>query len=87
MIISFDASRTAQQASAAEIDAVRAFLDDPRHTLVVCPHHDLGDVDGLPENERLARQVAEFHHHGDPAAPPRQWPGGFGLLGCSKAWA
>jgi hypothetical protein len=79
IVISFDSSRTGQQASEAEIGAVRSFLDDPDHTLFVCPHHDIGEVDELPEDQRLARQELEFHHHGDPAIPARQCFGDFGI--------
>jgi hypothetical protein len=79
VIISFDSSRTKQQASDAEIAAVRSFLDDPGHTLFVCPHHDIGDTEALPEHERLARQEIEFHHHGDHAIPARQCFGDFGI--------
>ncbi len=77
--IGFDSSRTQQRASEAEIAAIRSFLDDPDHTLFVCPHHDIGNVDGLPEDEWRARQELEFHHHGDPAIPARQCFGDFGL--------
>jgi hypothetical protein len=79
IVISFDSARTAQQASEAEVGAIRAFLDHPDHTLFICPHHDIGDVDELPEPERLARRELEFHHHGDPAIPARQGFGDFGL--------
>jgi len=79
VIISFDSSRTQQRASDAEIAAIRSFLDDPDHTLFVCPHHDIGDVGDLPEGERLARQEVEFHHHGDPGIPATQGFGDFGL--------
>jgi hypothetical protein len=79
VIISFDSSRTQQQASDAEIGAIRSFLDDPDHTLFVCPHHDIGNTDGLPEDERLARQELEFRHHGDPGIPARQCFGDFGI--------
>ncbi len=79
IVISFDSSRTEQHASDAEIGAVRAFLDDPDHTLFVCPHHDIGDVSDLPEAARLARQEVEFHHHGDPGIPARQGFGDFGI--------
>lgn len=58
---------------------MRSFLEDPDHTLFVCPHHDIGNTDGLPESERRPRQEAEFHHHGDPAIPARQCFGDFGL--------
>jgi hypothetical protein len=79
IVISFDSSRTQQQASEAEIVAIRSFLGDPDHTLFVCPHHDIGSADGLPESERLARRELEFHHHGDPAIPARQSFGDFGI--------
>jgi hypothetical protein len=80
IIISFDSSRTQQRASVAEIGATRSFLDDPDHTLFVCPHHDIGNTEGVPENDdRLARQELEFHHHGDPGIPARQRFGDFGI--------
>jgi hypothetical protein len=79
IIIGFDSARTEQRPSDTEIDAVRSFLDNPHHRLFVCPHHDIGDVDALPEGERLARQEAEFHHHGDIAIPARQCFGDFGI--------
>jgi hypothetical protein len=79
VIISLDSSRTQQRASGAEIAAIRAFLGDPDHTLFVCPHHNIGDTDGLPEDERLARREVEFHHHGDPAIPARQCFSDFGV--------
>ncbi|HEY1725382.1 MAG TPA: hypothetical protein VGF89_08160 [Steroidobacteraceae bacterium] len=79
IVISFDSSRTQQRSSAAELSAIRSFLDDPGHTLCVCPHHDIGNTDGLPDTERLARQEIEFHHHGDPGIPARQCFGDFGI--------
>src|SRR5579862_3330975 len=79
VVISFDSTRTAQRPSAAEVGAIRAFLDDPDHTLFVCPHHDIGNAEELPEAERLARREVEFHHHGDHAIPARQAFGDFGL--------
>ena len=79
IIISFDSARTQQRASDVEIGAIRSFLDDPNHTLFVCPHHDIGNTDGLPEKERLARQELEFRHHGDGGIPARQSFGDFGI--------
>lgn len=79
IVISFDSPATEQRASQAEIDAIRSFLGDPDHTLFVCPHHDIGNPEDLPDNERLARQEIEFHHHGDHAIPARQRFGDFGL--------
>jgi hypothetical protein len=62
-----------------EIAAVAEFLCNPDHTLFVCPHHDIGNTEGLPESEWLARQELEFHHHGDVAIPARQCFGDFGI--------
>jgi hypothetical protein len=77
IVISFDSLRTGQQASSAEIGAVRAFLNDPDHLVFVCPHHSIGDADNLSDAERLRLQEADFYHHGDRAIPPQQRFGGF----------
>lgn len=77
IVISFDSLRTAQTADSEEIDAMRAFLGQPDHLAFICPHHDIGDVTDLPEDEQLERQIAEFQHHGDKTIPPRQRFGGF----------
>ena len=77
VVIGFDSLRTEQAASAAEVEAIRHFLDDPDHLIFVCPHHDIGEAAGAVGQERVARQLAEHLHHGDPAVPPRQGFGGF----------
>lgn len=77
IVISFDSLRTAQIASVAETDAVRCFLSQPDHVAFVCPHHDIGDVSGLPPECWLDRQLADFLHHGDRTIPPQQRFGGF----------
>jgi hypothetical protein len=77
IIISFDSFRTGQEAKGAEVDAVRAFLRQPDHLVFVCPHHDIGDVPAISHDERLARQVADFLHHGDKTIPPQQKFGRF----------
>lgn len=77
IVISFDSLLTGQQAQSAEVAAVRAFLEDPDHLICVCPHHDIGDVTELNGDALLARQTAEFLHHGDRTIPPRQQFGGF----------
>jgi hypothetical protein len=77
IIISFDSLRTCQDASGAEIDAVRRFLAHPDHLVFICPHHDIGDVPDLPHDERVERQIADFLHHGDKTIPPQQRFGGF----------
>ena len=76
IIISFDSFRTGQKATSAEVEAIRSFLSRPDHLVFVCPHHDIGDVPDLPHDERLARQVADFLHHGDKTIPPTQQFGG-----------
>jgi hypothetical protein len=77
VVISFDSLRTGQAASPVEIDAVRRFLGDPDHRIVVCPHHDIGEASGADPQARSALQEAEHRHHGDIASPPRQGFGGF----------
>jgi hypothetical protein len=79
IVISFDSQRTGQTASTAEVAAVREFLGRPDTMLFVCPHHDIGDIEGLTPDAALTQQVAEFHHHGDIALPGQQRFGGFGL--------
>ena len=75
--ISFDSLRTHQNATPAEIEAVRRFLSNPDHLIVVCPHHDIGTTPEPTAEARIARQTADFLHHGDKAIPPRQTFGGF----------
>jgi hypothetical protein len=77
IVISLDCLRTHQQASAAEVEAVRRFLAHPDHLVFICPHHDVGDVPDLPDDERLKRQVADFLHHGDRTLPPQHRLSGF----------
>jgi hypothetical protein len=77
IIVSFDSQRTGQHPNESELAAIRKFLDNPAHTVFVCPHHDIGDVDGIPGNEVLATQEAEFHHHGDLGIPGQQRLSGF----------
>jgi hypothetical protein len=77
VVISFDSLRTGQAATAAEVEAIRHFLDDPDHLIFVCPHHDIGEADGSVGEDRVERQLAEYRHHGDHGIPPRQGFGGF----------
>jgi len=78
IIVSFDSQRTGQHPNESELTSIRKFLDDPGHTLFVCPHHDIGNVDGVSINEVLKKQEVEFHHHGDVGIPGQQRFGGFG---------
>jgi hypothetical protein len=77
IIVSFDSQRTRQHPNETELTAIRKFLDDPSHTLFVSPHHDIGNVDGVPSSEVLERQEVEFRHHGDLGIPGQQRLGGF----------
>jgi hypothetical protein len=77
IIVSFDSQRTGQNPNDSELAAVRKFLDDPGHTLFVCPHHDIGNVDGVPAGDLLKSQEVEFRHHGDLGIPGQQRLGGF----------
>ena len=77
IIVSFESQRTAQHPNQSELTAIRQFLDDPGHTLFVSPHHDIGNVEGVPLDEFLARQEMEFHHHGDLGVPGQQRLGSF----------
>jgi hypothetical protein len=77
IIAGFDTQRTDQHPRDVELTAIRQFLDDPTHTLFVCPHHDIGDVEGVPSGEVLATQEVEFRHHGDHGIPGQQRLGGF----------
>lgn len=79
IVVSLDSWRARQTAEPQEIAAVKAFLENPTNTLFVCPHHDVGNVDGLAPEETLKRQEAELLHHGDRAIPPQQRFGTFGL--------
>jgi hypothetical protein len=77
ILISFDSLRTRQAPAAHEVAALRAFLGDADHSVFVCPHHDIGDVDDLTPDKRLAAQEVERCHHGDPSTPPQQRFGNF----------
>ena len=77
VVISFDALRSGQEASTAEIEAVREFLAKPDNVAFICPHHDIGEAPGLDHDARVRRQEADFLHHGDKTIPPQQGFGGF----------
>lgn len=77
IVISLDSLRSRQAPTSNEVDAIRRFLAHPDHLLFVCPHHDIGDVHGLPESAQSLRQEQEFYHHGDRTIPPQQRFGGF----------
>jgi hypothetical protein len=62
---------TGQEATAAEIEGVRAFLRREGTCLLLGPHHDVGASEDL--NER----AMEYAHHGDPLVPRQQRFGGY----------
>jgi hypothetical protein len=57
---------TEQLPTAAEIEAVRAFLAREGTCLVIGPHHDVGHSQDMKERE------AEYRHHGDSLVPRQQ---------------
>jgi hypothetical protein len=77
IVISFDSFRTGQKAESNEVATVQAFLTQQDHLVFICPHHEIGDVPGLPRDQLLQRQLADFLHHGDKTIPPQQRFGGF----------
>jgi hypothetical protein len=76
VLIGFDSLRTEQAVSAAEVAAIKHFLDDPDPLIFICPHHDIGEAAGSAGEERFERQFVEYLHHGDHGVPPRQGFGG-----------
>jgi hypothetical protein len=65
-IFGLDHSITGQEASRAEIEAVRDFLKRERSCLVIGPHHDVGASPDLEE------RALEYAHHGDALVPRQQ---------------
>jgi hypothetical protein len=74
LVFSLDHSVTGQAPSAAENEAVAAFLRREGTCLLVGPHHDVGGTDDLEQ------RAMEYAHHGDPLVPRQQR---FGLYGRS----
>ncbi len=77
IIIGSDSLRTEQRAAEDEIEALRRFLEDSDRVVFLCPHHDIGDEEGLEPDAIQGQQEAEFSHHGDKTIPPRQGFGGY----------
>jgi hypothetical protein len=76
VIISFDSIRTHQEVNDVELRAIRGFLAKPGNVVFVCPHHDIGNAENLPDIDRLHLQERDFLHHGDRTIPPQQRFGG-----------
>jgi hypothetical protein len=65
-VFGLDHNVTGQEPSAAEIEAVRAFLRRDGTCLVIGPHHDVG------ASENLQQRAMEYAHHGDALVPRQQ---------------
>jgi hypothetical protein len=65
-VFGLDHNVTGQQPSAAEIEALRAFLAREGTCLVIGPHHDVGASDDP------AVRAMEYAHHGDALVPRQQ---------------
>lgn len=71
LLFGLDHATTGQQASAAEIEAMRDFLRREGTCLVIGPHHDVGASPDMKERE------VEHRHHGDELVPRQQRFGGY----------
>lgn len=65
-VFGLDHNVTEQEASLAEIEAVRAFLAREGTCLVIGPHHDVGAT------EDMKQRNMEYAHHGDALVPRQQ---------------
>jgi hypothetical protein len=65
-VFGLDHMITGQEATAGEVEAVRAWVGQEGTRLVLGPHHDVGAGD-----DRTVRDM-ESHHHGDPLVPHQQ---------------
>jgi hypothetical protein len=66
MVFGLDHILSEQEADAAEIEAIRRWLQREGTCLLLAPHHDVGDTDDF------ARRQVEYLHHGDPLVPRQQ---------------
>ncbi|MGV9798599.1 hypothetical protein ACWDTP_11145 [Mycobacterium sp. NPDC003449] len=66
LVFGLDHVLAQQQASAAEVEAIRGWLGREGTCLLLAPHHDVGDTDDY------ARRQVEYLHHGDPLVPRQQ---------------
>jgi hypothetical protein len=66
LVFGLDHMITEQEASAAEIEAVREFLSREGTCLIIGPHHEVGVSD-----DPKVRDM-EYHHHGDALVPRQQ---------------
>src|SRR3954454_15889280 len=66
MVFGLDHMITEQEASPAEIEAVRQFLTREGTCLIIGPHHDVG------ASTNMEQRQMEYAHHGDPLVPRQQ---------------
>jgi hypothetical protein len=66
MVFGLDHNVTGQEASVAEMDAVREWLSREGTCLLIGPHHDVG------VSEDPAERAMEYTHHGDALVPRQQ---------------
>lgn len=66
MVFGLDHLLAQEEASAAEVAALRRWLSREGTCLLIAPHHDVGDTDDY------ARRQVEYLHHGDPLVPRQQ---------------
>ncbi|KQZ57376.1 hypothetical protein [Ensifer sp. Root558] len=71
IVVSLDHFRTNQVASPGEVECIRSFLMRENACLIVCPHHDVGEVETIEDRE------VQHRHHGDILVPGQQRIGGF----------
>ncbi len=66
LVFGLDHLPSEQEATTAEIGAIRAWLERERTCLLLAPHHDVGFTDDFDQ-----RQM-EYRHHGDRLVPRQQ---------------
>lgn len=66
LVFGLDSNVTQQEATLAEIEALRAFVAREGTCLIIGPHHDVGRSPDLAEREM------EYRHHGDALVPRQQ---------------
>lgn len=66
LLFGLDSNSTQQEATLAEIEALRAFVAREGTSLIIGPHHDVGHSPDLAERE------LEYRHHGDALVPRQQ---------------
>lgn len=65
-VFGLDHMVTGQDATAGEVEALRAWVNREDSRLVLGPHHDIGADDDLKVRD------VEYHHHGDALVPRQQ---------------